>query len=110
MGKLLEKQLNDQVKLSFTNEAFFKIDSSHTVLRLTAIFKMYQWRIDVLEKLFGNEKLFREYDDTDRAILNFLKNHISQGNADTLKRKIYSIEFTRYDWSLNDWQEEIKTK
>ncbi|MCD4831286.1 MAG: DUF547 domain-containing protein [Anaerohalosphaeraceae bacterium] len=102
VGKLIEKQLNSQTKAFFAKEKAFEIDTTNSTVKLTAILKMYKWREESFVKLYGSKKMFREYDRPSRAFLNFVTKYISAANADLLKRKVYSIEYIKYNWALNE--------
>jgi hypothetical protein len=102
IGKVLDKQLDEQVRNYFARSDGFKIDENNNVLYLSPIFKMYQWHEDAFLKQYGTNKLFRERQPVDRAILNFVKDYVSSANAEFLKRKEYTIEYIKYDWQLNE--------
>jgi len=102
LGKVLEKQFDEQVKNYFARPDGFRIDEANKIVYLSPIFKMYQWHEDSLLKRYGTNQLFRQFQPVDRAVLNFIKDYISPANADFLKKKEYSIEYIRYDWQLNE--------
>jgi hypothetical protein len=102
VGKVLDKQLEEQLKNYFAKADAFKIDSTKAIVYLSPVFKMYKWRQDAFIAGYGTNKLFREREDFDRAVLNFVKDYISHQNAEFLKRKQYSIEYTKYNWQLNE--------
>ncbi|MCX5633034.1 MAG: DUF547 domain-containing protein [Phycisphaerae bacterium] len=102
LGKVLEKQFDEQAKNYFASPNGFRIDEASKVVYLSPIFKMYQWHEDSLLKRYGTNQLFRQFQPVDRAVLNFVKDYISPANADFLKKKEYSIEYIRYDWQLNE--------
>ncbi|MDD5011541.1 MAG: DUF547 domain-containing protein [Phycisphaerae bacterium] len=101
MGKLLEQQLDGQVRNYFIRAGGLKIDESNNVVYISPLFKMYPWRQDAFIKRYGTDKLFRERSPSDAAILNFIKDYVSDPNADFLKRRQYSIEYIKYNWQLN---------
>lgn len=102
IGKVLDKQLDEQVRNYFASSDGLTIDQSSNVVRLSPIFKMYKWHEDAFLKQYGTNKLFREREPVDRSILNFVKDYVSPANADYLKRASYSIEYLQYNWQLND--------
>ncbi len=102
MGNLLEKQLDAQVRDYFIRAGGLRIDESNRVVYISPLFKMYQWRQDAFLKRYGTDKLFRERTPLDAAILNFIKDYVSDANADFLKRREYSIEYIKYNWQLNE--------
>ncbi len=102
VGKVLEKQLEEQVKNYLARSDAFKIDEANKVVYLSPIFKMYPWHEEAFLKRYGTNQLFRVHESAVRAALNFVKDYISQANAEFLKRKVYSIEYTKYNWQLNE--------
>ncbi|MFA5291841.1 MAG: DUF547 domain-containing protein [Phycisphaerae bacterium] len=102
IGKVLEKQLDEQMRNYFSRPDALRIDETNNVVYLSPIFKMYKWHEDAFLKRYETNKLFREYLPVDRAILNFVKDFISEPNANFLKRKQYSIEYIKYNWQLNE--------
>jgi hypothetical protein len=101
LGKVLEKQLDEQIRNYFIRPDALRIDEANKIVYLSPIFKMYKWREEAILKRYGTNRLFREQKPIDGAILNFVKDYISQANADFLKRKEYSVEYTNYNWQLN---------
>jgi hypothetical protein len=108
LGKVLDKQLDEQIKNYFAKSDAFKIDDAKGTVYLSSVFGMYKWRQDAFLARYGTNKLFREYNDLDRAVLNFVKDYISEQNAEILKRKQYSIEYIKYNWQLNEQPAENK--
>lgn len=102
MGKLLDKQFDKQIRSYFLFPDAFRINEANKVVYISPIFKMYQWRQDAFLKRYGTNKLFRDRDPVDRAILNFIKDYVSDANAEFLKRREYSIEYIKYNWQLNE--------
>lgn len=102
IGKVLDKQLEEQIKNYFSGKDAFEIDGAGAIVYLSPVFKMYKWREDAFLARYGTDKLFREHEDLDRAILNFVKDYISEQNAKFLKQKKYSIEYLKYNWQLNE--------
>jgi hypothetical protein len=102
IGKVLEKQLDGQIRSYLALADGLRIDETNGAVYLSPIFKMYQWRQNAFLKRYGTNKLFRNREPFDRAILNFIKDYVSDANAQFLKRKEYSIEYIRYNWQLNE--------
>jgi hypothetical protein len=101
LGKVLDKQLEQQLKNYFARPDAFRIDQSNKVVYLSPIFKMYPWHEELLLKRYGTNQLYRQQEPVDRAILNFVKDYISPANADFLKKQDYSIVYITYNWQLN---------
>jgi hypothetical protein len=102
VGKVLEKQLEEQAKNYFARPDAFRIDEANRVVYFSPIFKMYSWHEEALLKRYGTNQLFRQHQPVDRAALNFVKDYISQANAEFLKKKEYSVEYIKYNWQLNE--------
>lgn len=102
IGKVLDEQLSEQAKDFFARPGAFKIDQTSPVVHISSIFKMYKWREESLVKKYGTNKLFREHTDIDRAILNLIKDYLSEKNEEFLTRQQYSVEYEKYNWQLNE--------
>ena len=102
IGKVLNKQLDEQIRNYFARPDAFRIDESNRVVYLSPIFKMYQWHEDAFLKKYDTNKLFREREPVDRAVLNFVKDYVSDANARYLERSEYTIEYVKYNWQLNE--------
>jgi hypothetical protein len=102
IGKVLDKQLDEQVRNYFSRPEGFKIDENNNVVYISPIFKMYPWHEDAFLKQYGTNKLFREREPVDRSLLNFIKDYVSSANAEFLKRKEYTMEYIKYNWQLNE--------
>jgi hypothetical protein len=105
IGKVLDEQLDEQVKNYFTRSDALQIDQTNNVVRVSPIFRMYKWHEDVFLKRYGTNKLFRERLPIDRAVLNFIKDYVSEANAQYLKQSAFTIEYLKYNWKLNDQQD-----
>jgi hypothetical protein len=101
VGNVLEKQFEEQIKNYLARSDAFKIDETNKIVYLSPIFKMYPWHEQAFLKRYGTNQLFREHPPVVRAALNFVKDYISEANAEFLKRKEYSVEYTKYNWQLN---------
>ncbi|MEN6384011.1 MAG: DUF547 domain-containing protein, partial [Phycisphaerales bacterium] len=105
IGKVLDKQLDEQVRNYFARPDGLQIDQDHNIVRVSPIFKMYKWHEDVFVKRYGTNKLFRERAPVDRAILNFIKDFVAEANSQYLKQRTYIIEYLKYNWQLNQQQD-----
>ncbi len=88
-GEELDSQLGDQTKKFLLNPQKFKIDHGKKIVWLSPIFK---WFADDFEK-------------QERAVLDFIADHLGEKNAGRLKRGDYSVRYLDYDWSLNEKRE-----
>jgi hypothetical protein len=102
IGKVLNEQLAEQTKDFFAHPGAFRIDQTGGIVHISSIFKMYKWREESLVKKYGTNKLFREHTDVDKAILNLVKDYISEQNEEFLTRRQYSVEYGKYNWQLNE--------
>ncbi len=98
-GRKLEKQLDEQVRSCIGNKQGFSIDRGKGKVYLSVIFK---WYADVLSKKYGTDRKFIDQQPDVRTALNFISNYVSRVDCDFLERKAYSIEYTKYDWTLNE--------
>lgn len=105
IGKVLDRQLDQQVRNYFMRQDGLQIDQANNIVRISPIFKMYKWHEDAFLKRYGTNKLFRERPPIDRAVLNFIKDYVSEANAQYLKQGNYTIEYLKYNWKLNDQQD-----
>ena len=105
IGKVLDKQLDEQTRNYLARPDGLQIDQSNKIVYLSPIFKMYKWHEDAFLKQYGTNKLFREWEPLDRAVLNFVKDYVSSPNSQFLKKEKYTIEYLKYDWKLNEQQE-----
>jgi hypothetical protein len=102
LGKVLDKQLDRQIKNYFARPDAFRIDEAGKIVYLSPIFKIYPWHQNLFLKRYGTNQLFRQHQPIDGAALNFVKDYISRANADFLKKKEYSVEYIKYNWQLNE--------
>jgi hypothetical protein len=102
IGKVLDNQLDEQVRNFLATPQGLQIDQTNNFVRISPIFRMYKWHEDAFVKTYGTNKLFREREPAERAILNFIKDYVSPANAQYLKQNTYTIEYLKYDWKLND--------
>lgn len=102
LGKILDKQLDQQVRDFLARPDAFKIDTSTKIVYISPIFNMYPWRQAAIIKRYSTNQLFRELSPPERAIINFIKDYISQPNADFLKKSQFSIQYISYNWQLNE--------
>ena len=102
LGKVLDKQFDQQARDFLARTDAFKIDESAKIVSLSPIFAMYSWRQETLLKRCGTNLLFRQHEPLERAVLNFVKDYISPANADFLKKREYSVAYINYNWQLNE--------
>jgi hypothetical protein len=98
-GARLDAQLDDQSKRFVNNPEKLRIDRKDGVVYLSSIFK---WFGDDFIKTYGTTEKFADFDDAERAVLNYITQYVSHSDADFLRKGDYSIEYLSYDWTLND--------
>jgi hypothetical protein len=98
-GRNLSEQLGDQAKLFLASETGMKIDREGRVVYLTPI---VQWYENEFLLKYPPAEAFKDKKTTEAAILTYISRHISQKDADWLLRKIFTIQYLRYNWTLNE--------
>jgi hypothetical protein len=98
-GRKLEQQLDEQVRSFIDNKRGFNIDTEKGEVYLSAIFK---WYANILARRFGTDRKFTDKKPEIRTALNFISNYVSRAKVDFLERKAYSVEYIKFDWTLNE--------
>ncbi len=93
----VDEQLKDQSLKWLASSHGVEIDSANKKVKISAIFKWFgkDWVANYGEtsKFKGSQK--------DKAILNFISQHISAQDKQLLEQGNFKINFLKYDWSLN---------
>jgi len=100
-GRNLSVQFDDQVKKFLAGQHAFKIDKENQKVYLSSIFNS-TWYGSQFTAKYGTDLKFKQQEPTVRAILNFLTKYVSSQDIDYLETGNYTVEFLRYDWTLND--------
>lgn len=95
----LDSQLNDQARQFLSNPEKFRIDKNEKVVHLSTMFK---WFAKDFEKNYGKTDKFTRFQETERAVLNFISGYLDPADRPYLETGVPSIDYLRYDWSLND--------
>jgi hypothetical protein len=98
-GRNLSEQLDDQAKNFLASEQGMKIDRDTRVVSLPAI---VQWYENEFILKYPSVNQFGDKKPGEAAILTYIGNHISQKDADWFARKIFTITYNRYNWTLNE--------
>jgi hypothetical protein len=98
-GQNLSAQLDEQVK-RFIGEAL-KIERENQKVYLSSILKP-TWNGQQFVAKHGTDLKFKQQEAGVRAVLNFLTKYISQSHIDYLETGNYTVEYTIYDWTLNE--------
>ena len=100
-GQNLLSQFDDQVKKFLAGQNGFKIDRENQKVYLSSILSSTWYGNQFIAK-YGTDLKFKQQEPAVRAILNFLTKYISPQDVDYLETGNYTVEFLRYDWTLND--------
>ncbi|MBU1078034.1 MAG: DUF547 domain-containing protein [Spirochaetes bacterium] len=99
MGVGLNEQLDDQAEQFFGNQEKFRIDHKGKTIYLSKIFKWFGK--DFIGK-YGTSERFKEYNEEENAVLNFVSRYLNNEDIKKLEREEYDIEYLDYDWTLNE--------
>ncbi len=100
-GKKLSKQLDDQVKRFLSGPHAFRIDKANQKVYLSALFQKTEYGREFIEK-YGIDRKFKDQQPATRAVLNFITNYVSERDVSFLEVGNYSVQYIRYDWTIND--------
>ncbi|MGA1979895.1 MAG: DUF547 domain-containing protein [Sedimentisphaerales bacterium] len=100
-GCRLYQQLDDQAKKFLSSPLAFRIDREKQTVYLSAVFQP-AWYGKYFISKYATDKKFKDQEPAVRAVLNFLTNYISQQDVSFLELENYSVNFIRYDWTIND--------
>ncbi len=100
-GFKLYTQLDDQVRKFLSSPLAFKIDRDKRKIYLSALFQMSSYGNEFTEK-YAIDRKFKDHPSATRAILNFICNYVSPQDVSFLEVGSYTIEYMRYDWTIND--------
>ncbi len=98
--KLLE-QLEDQTRRFLSSGRALKIDRDKQTVYLSAILQSTWHGQEFIDK-FGTDKKFKDQQPATRAVLNFITPYITPQDVDFLEVENYSVQYMKYDWTLND--------
>ncbi len=100
-GENLSAQLDDQVKKFIAAPNAFKIDRENQTVSLSSIFNPTWYGGQFIAK-YGTDLKFKQQEPSVRSILNFLSKYISPQDTGYLETGNYTVEYIRYDWTLNE--------
>lgn len=100
-GANLSAQLDDQVKKFLASGQAFKIDRENQKVLLSSIFSPTWYGRQFIGN-YSTDMKFKQQTPEVRAVLNFLTKYISPQEVNFLETGNYTIEFMRYDWTLNE--------
>lgn len=96
----LEEQLSDQTRQFLAHPDRFRIDRDAKKVYLSPIFDWFGK--DFVPGFSPAAGAFAPHDEKLRAVLNFVAGEVSEADAAYLRNERYRIEFSDYDWSLNE--------
>lgn len=99
IGGNLDAQLNDQSSKFLHNKAKFRIDRTNNKVYVSAIFK---WFGGDFVKTYSVTSDFPGFSDKEKAALNFISRYVEPAEKAYLVKGGFSIEYLKYDWSLNE--------
>ena len=100
-GDKLDKQLDDQAGRFLASPLAFKIDRDKQKVYLSALFQMSSYGNEFIDK-YAIDRKFKDHPPATRAILNCICNYVSPRDVSFLEVGNYTIEYMRYDWTIND--------
>ncbi len=100
-GRNISAQLDDQAKKFISSPNGFRIDRENNIVHLSSIFNPTWYGGQFIAK-YGTDLKFKRQEPAVRAVLNFLTKYISPQDASYLETANYTVEYIRYDWTLNE--------
>jgi len=100
-GYKLDQQLDDQARKFLASPYAFKIDRQKGRVYLSALFQKTMYGTEFLKK-YAIDRKFKDQQPTTRAVLNFISRYIRPEDASYLETGNYTVQFMRYDWTIND--------
>lgn len=100
-GFKMDRQLDDQARKFLAGPLAFKIDREKRKVYLSALFQMSSYGGEFTEK-YAIDRKFKDHPPETRAILNFICHYVSPQDVSFLELGSYTIEYMRYDWTIND--------
>jgi len=100
-GYKLNEQLDDQVKRFLSSPLAFGTDKEKGRVFLSSLFQSSSYGKEFISK-FAIDKKFKDQEPTTRAVLNFITNYVSKEKVSFLEVGNYSVNFMKYDWTIND--------
>lgn len=100
-GQNLSTQLDEQAKKFLATPNGFRIDHENNIVYLSSILNPTWYGGQFIAK-YGTDLKFKKQEPAIRAVLNFLTKYISPQDTSYLETGNYTIEYIRYDWTLNE--------
>lgn len=93
-----DAQLDDQAKQLLNNQLKFKINRNQKTVYLSAIFK---WYGDDFIAKYSPTTGFNNLSKKEKAVTNYISQYLPKKDQQFLQPGHYTVEYLRYDWSLN---------
>jgi hypothetical protein len=100
-GHDLSKQLDEQVMGNLASRQALKIERDNKTVLLSAVLKD-TWYGRHFVTRYGTDLKFKQQSPEVRAVLNFMINYLPPQDVDFLETGNYTVDFMKYDWTLND--------
>lgn len=100
-GYKLNEQLDDQARRFLSSPLAFWTDKEKGRVYLSSLFQSSSYGKEFMSK-FAIDKKFKDQEPTTRAVLNFITNYVSKDKVSFLELGNYSVNFMKYDWTIND--------
>jgi hypothetical protein len=102
-GHKLDDQLDDQAERFLSSRRGFRIDRDADKVYLSALFEPKpSWYGREFVPQYSTDKKFKDQKPTVRSVLNFITKYIPEPDVSFLEVQNYTVEFMKYDWTLND--------
>lgn len=98
-GEKLNRQLDNQAKVFLNSHTGMQIDRQNRIVYAASIFK---WYGKDFVSHYTPESGFKGFNKTERAVLNFCSQYLSEEDHTYLAASGYSLKYQDYDWSLNE--------
>jgi len=95
----LDDQLDDQTKKFLETDENFRIDRVAGVVRLSMIFDWFGGDFVGLDGSGGRQW---KHGESAKAVIDFISGYVDEADREFLQSGDYRIEYTEYDWTLNE--------
>lgn len=98
VAEKLDEQLKEQTVEFLKHDRNFTLDKDANEVGVSSIFK---WFGEDFETTYGPDSGFEGHNDTDRSVLNFIAQHLEEGDREYLEGSKYRFKHLDYDWGIN---------
>ena len=100
-GRILDRQLDEQVRKFLASETTFKIDRNKEIIYLSSLLQPTWFGKEFISK-YGTDKKFKAQMPATRAVLSFITKYLDQQDVSYLETGNYTLKYLSYDWRLNE--------